>query len=289
MIGSRAVIGLSLLCALLFSAFAVQSASAATSGTTAVTCVPVGEGKGDFKDAHCDEKVELNKGSFAHKELTANPTTEVEGTNAGTKNKTAESTTAVLEGEAALSKVEITCTGLNWVQTLENKVVGEHHEAVGKGANAGGGFSIVYSGCLVDKPANCTVKDRITNVEKVIDFRVTTATSETVGAGKNEMGVVFSPEVIGGVTQPLAEITFGGGVTCPLNGQSFPFQGSFVGTGAPASTAVHAGATVNFTAAMTKETLKFAGKAASLTSVGTVKMKGGNPIALTTPPFTVAP
>jgi hypothetical protein len=284
MIGSRAAIGLSLLCALLFSAFAVQSASAATSGQTAVTCVEVGAGKGDFKDAHCDENVGANNGSFAHKALTANPTTEVEGTNAGTKNATKESTPAVLRGEAALSKVEITCTGVNSVETIENTLVSEHHGVFGKGPNAGGGFSITYTGCTVQKPSTkCTIAGG-TFVAKA-----TTATSKSIGPAKNEMGVVFSREFIEEEVRPLAEITFAGGAECPLNGQTFPIQGSFAGVGTPVNTSAHGGATVNFTEARTKEFLKFAGKPASLTSVVTVKMKGGNPIATTTPPFTVAP
>jgi hypothetical protein len=284
MIGSRAAIGLSLLCALLFSAFAVQSASAATSGQTAVTCVSVGESKGDFKDAHCDENVGESKGSFAHKALTANPTTEVEITNAGTKNKTSESTSAILKGEAATSKVEIACTGVSSVQTIENKLVGEHHEVLGKGANAGGGFNVTLSGCTVQKPSTkCTIPGG------TIVAKATEATSETIGSGKNEKGVVLSPEVIEGVTQPFAEITFGGGAECACNGLTFPFQGSVAGVGTPPNGSAHSGATVNFTEARTKETLKFAGKAASLAGVVTVKMKGGNSLATTTPPFTVAP
>jgi hypothetical protein len=288
MIGRRAVIGISLLCALLFSAVVAQAASAATSGQTAVTCVAVGESKGDFKDAHCDEKVEASKGSFAHKALTANPTTEVEGTNAGTKNATKESTPAVLKAEAALSKVEITCTGVNTVGTMENKLVGEHHEVLGKGPNAGGGFTVTLSGCTVQKPSTkCTVGE--------IKVKATAASSEAIGPAKNEMGIVFNPEVVGGSTQPFTEITFGGGAECALNGQTFPIVGSFAGVGTPGSggpcieSPPHSGATVNFTDARTTETLKFGGKPAGLESAVTVKMKGGNAITTTTPPFTVAP
>jgi hypothetical protein len=284
MIGRRAVIGLSLLCALLFSAIVAQGASAATNGQTAVTCVPVEAKKGDFEDAHCDKNVGTNLGSFAHKALTANPTTEVEGTNAGTKNSTKESTSAVLKGEAALAKVEITCTGVASVETIENKLVGEHHEVVGKGPNAGGGFDIKYTGCTVQKPSTkCTI------VGGAITAKATAVTSETIGKEKNEMGVVFSPEVVGGATLPFVEISFAGGAECALNGQTFPVQGSAAGVGTPPSTSGFSGATVNFTDARTTETLKFGGKPAGLDSVVTVKMKGGNPIATTTPPFTVAP
>jgi hypothetical protein len=292
MIGRRAVLGLSLLCALLFSAFAAQSASAATNGQTAFTCVKVEANKGDFKDAHCDENVGTNKGSFAHKALTANPTTEVEGTNAGTKNATTESTPAILRGEALLSKVEITCTGVNGAATIENKLVGERHEvaATGTGTGTPKDFTVTYTGCTVQKPSTkCTVEDSVTKIPGTIDVRATAATSESIGPAKNEMGVVFSPPVVAGVVQPFVEITFTGGPECPLNGLTVPVRGSAAGVGTPLNTSVHSGATLNFTDARTTETLTFGGKPAGLVSVVTVKMKGGNPITSTTSPFTVAP
>ena len=87
MIGRKAVIGLSLLSALLFSAFAVQSASAlvvkVSKNTTAFTCVKTEPNKGDLKDAHCDEKVDPNKGEYKHDAIALNTTTTVAATNQG--------------------------------------------------------------------------------------------------------------------------------------------------------------------------------------------------------------
>ncbi len=69
MIGRRAVIGLSLLSALLVCAFAAQSASAIVTkhslNTTMVTCAKVPDGKQQFAEPHCDTDA-LGKGNFAH-------------------------------------------------------------------------------------------------------------------------------------------------------------------------------------------------------------------------------
>jgi hypothetical protein len=284
MIGRKAVIGLSLFCALLFSAFAVQSASAATTGTTAFTCVKVVKaGTGDFKDAHCDETSSpLGTGEFVHEPLASNPT-EVEATNEKTAKETTASAPAIFKGEAALSKVEISCTTVKATESIKNstEVVGEntkHTITIDNGA--GGDFTTTYSGCTVLKPSTkCTVTDPITKKAGTVNVKSTGMSSETVGAGKNEMGVVFSPEP----GKPFAELLFEG-VECALaTGKGFPVEGTAVATGTPVNTAASAGATVVFTAAMTKETLSFGGKPAEFSSTVTPKMVGGNPISATTP------
>lgn len=68
--GRRAIVGLCMLCALLVSAFAAQSASAVTKGTTMFTCVE-GGGLKDWGDAHCSE----GTGKFGHVEVAENTTT----------------------------------------------------------------------------------------------------------------------------------------------------------------------------------------------------------------------
>jgi hypothetical protein len=72
---TRAIAGACLLCALLVSAFAAQSASAVTKGTTAFTCKETGTG--DFKDAHCKEGVSPGTGSFKHVEVAKDTTTHI--------------------------------------------------------------------------------------------------------------------------------------------------------------------------------------------------------------------
>jgi hypothetical protein len=282
MIGRRAVIGLSLLCALLFSAFAVQSASAATTGTTAFTCVKVtGAATGDFKDAHCDE-TNIGKGEYVHEPLTTNPTA-IESTNEKTKEKTLQSTPAVFKGEAALSKVEITCTTVKATGSIENgeEEVGGNKKHIIRIHNGEKGkvFSTTYSGCTVQKPSTkCTVTDPVTKKAGTVVVKATAVSSETVGAGKNEMGLVFSPAA----GTPFAELLFEGAECALATGKGFPVEGSAVGTGTPVNTAISAGATVIFTEAMTKETLSFGGKAATFTSAVTTRMVGGEPISATT-------
>jgi hypothetical protein len=271
MIGNRAAIGLSLLCALAFCAFAAQSASA--SGTTAFTCVE-GGGEKDFKDAHCDEKVTAGTGSFGHVAIAPGVVTSVVGTNEKTKNKTTESTPAVMKGEVALSKIEITCTTWSSTGTLENKEV----EGVMQGVAEG---TTTYSGCTVQKPSTkCTVTDPETKKAGTIVVRATAITRTNLGAGKNEMGGEVKP-VAG---KPFVELLFQG-AECVLNtGKAFPVEGSAIATGTPINTASQTGATAIFTEAMTKETLVFGGKPASLSSTSTVRMvgEGGNPIVGTT-------
>jgi hypothetical protein len=287
MIGRRAILGLWLLSISLFCAFEAQGALAAASGTTAFTCVEVGAGKGDFKDAHCDENVGANNGSFAHKALTETPTSEVEITNAETKNVTKESTNAIFKGEVALTSTEITCTSVRAVGTITNGLEGENHTVTfdnGKGEPD----LIMYAGCTVQKPLNCTISDSVTKVTGNIDMSVIGISSATLGSSKTEMGVSFAPAA----GKVLSSITYSG-ASCGLAKQTFVFEGSLVATGITGGGACvvppHSGATLTFTEAMTKGPLQLGGKAASLSSSVTLKMKGGNPISLTTPPFTEIP
>jgi hypothetical protein len=264
MIGRRTIVGLSLLCALLFSAIAVQSASAAKAvNTTATTCIkaPVKE-TGDFDDAHCDIVNSNKKGEFTH----GTPwkgTTETEASNEAGKN-------AVLKGELGGVKMEITCTSVTDEKgTLTNTEVGKEHKISGS-------TTVNFAGvCTVAKPAKCTVKTPITT--KAVFEGV-----EGLGAGKNEMGVEFKPsagEIFTTITLEGAE--------CALKGKPLEVKGTAIGTGAPVPTAKHAGSTLIFTTAMTKETLSIGGKPAEFESTTTVRMAkvGGvtqDPIALTT-------
>lgn len=107
--GRGAVIGLSLLCALLFSAIAVPSASANTH--TAYTCVSSEAEKGEFNDSDCTSKNSQNKGSFNVKEIKIDETTKIEGT--GTQS-------SVLKSTIAGMSVTITCTGTSMAGDVKN-------------------------------------------------------------------------------------------------------------------------------------------------------------------------
>jgi hypothetical protein len=253
MIGRRATVGLALLAALLFSASAVQSASAAAAkNTTAYTCIKVEPaGTGDFTDAHCDKK---GKGDYAHQSLANDVTTNITLTNDKMGVATNEKTSQLWRFTFIGIKIEITC-----------KV----HEVTGIA-------EIKYNGCEVKLPAKCTVKEPIESAANIVGV-------EELGAGKNEMGVELTPKE--GST--LLTFTFSG-EGCGLKGKSINVEGTMIGTsGTGSNTVKESGATVTFTEGMTKETLKAGGNAVEHKGGFTVKMEpiGGkdqNPIALTT-------
>ena len=266
MIGRRAAVGLSLLCALLFCAFAAQSASAAPAkNTTVFTCVE-GGGEKDFSDAHCDNKVKAGEGKFGHVAIKTGEATKIVVTNAKTKNATTESTNAVQKGTIAGIKSEIVCKTVSGEGTLTNE------EPEAKVHRIKGSIVAKFSSCTVVKPAlGCKVKEPIevsSNIESV----------EGLGAGKNEMGLEFKP-----TGEHFAQIVIEG---CILKG-TFNVDGTAIATGTPPATEKWSGATSIFTNAMTKETLKLAGNPAEISSSTTVRRapvegKEQNPISLTT-------
>lgn len=264
MIGRRAVAGLSLLCALMFCAFAAQSASAQTSNnTTAFTCVK-GGGNLDFKDPHCDEKVTPGTGEYGHVEIKNNETTEITVDNSTTGGATSS---AVLKSKAFGAAVEITCAKVHGTGTLHNT------EPTSKQHTVTGTITVKYTECKVLKPLKCEVAEPI---EVKAEFHG----ADKTGPNKDTHGVEFFPHV----GTNFVEITFKnkGAELCALNGKTFPVKGSAVATGTPSPKDKHTGATSIFTDEMTTETLKFSEEKAGFDSITTVKRIGGNPIALTT-------
>jgi hypothetical protein len=146
MTGRRAVVGLSLLCALAFSAFGAASASAV--GTTAFTCVK-GGGSKDFKDAHCKEGVAAGTGEYGHVAFTE--TTDVSVTN----DTTGTTLPITLVFTSFGIGTEIKCTTVSGesgglkVKNLTNEK-GEMHVT-------GPSIVLVYAGCSVPKPKNCQI------------------------------------------------------------------------------------------------------------------------------------
>ncbi|HVQ57406.1 MAG TPA: hypothetical protein VMS60_00725 [Solirubrobacterales bacterium] len=176
--GRRAVVGLCMLCALLVSAFAAQSASA-IKGTTAVTCK---SGEGDtggatFNEAHC--KPSSPSGSFGHYKINENTTTELTGDNAGAPTKLK----ATLGGVATtLTSSKLTGTG-----SMENRVEpnGEHY-VHGEG-------HITYEEVLINPFSKCFVYEDTEpgiGTQNVIKTQELTAT--TTGQGD---GLKFQPTV----------------------------------------------------------------------------------------------
>jgi hypothetical protein len=263
MIGSKSTVAL-LLYMLLMCLFSAQSASAAPSvNTTAFTCVFVGSGKGDFKDSHCDEKVSAEKGEYGHEQSPAFLTTQTAVIN---------TTPGILKGEIAGVKVEVVCTkvantGEATIHNIHNIFFGEH--------TVTGQIRLRLTSCTAPKPAKCTVKEPLDS--EILEFRG----REELGAGKNEMGMEFN----GGGPAILFPITFEnkGAEKCALGGKTFNVEGTAIATGAPAPTEKHSGATLNFTNAMTKETMKLGGKPAEFSTSLTMRgSPGAPPISLTT-------
>ena len=192
MIGRRTTAGLTLLCALMFCAFAAQSALAQkgthATNTTAFTCVKVGANKGDFKDEHCDEKVGEGKGSFAHKEFPkSKDTTTIEVTNEKTSDDTTKAYSAILTAIHLGVNVEITCEiakskagGKNWIQNVEKE--GKH--------TVEGTVEVEFSKCKVLKPAQMQ-SQRADRKHSQIQRR----RRPQIGSGKKKtMGVEFTED-----------------------------------------------------------------------------------------------
>ncbi len=282
--GRRAVIGLSLLCALLFSAFAVQSASA-TVGTTAFTCVS-GGGEKDFADAHCDEP--KAGGGFGHVAI-GESTTLVELTNAKTANKTTEAKHALFKSTSGGIAIEITCTTAQGEASLKNIAKGPDGGMAVEGKEGG---TLNFSGCKMPKPVNAG-KEELCKVAEPIKTTGSSITRVLQGPEKNTMGVEFKPTVKEEKAQAFVELAFENipGKACFLAGKVIPVTGTAMATGArgPSNSVNSSGGTLLFTTAMTKETLKFGAAAAEFEASITVSMTNEvdkktteNPITLTT-------
>jgi hypothetical protein len=271
MIGRRATVGLSLLCALLFSVIAVQSASAAAGkNTTASTCVNVGTGKATFTDPHCDFD-SPGKGNFEHQPLSSDigKTTKVTFTNEKTASETTKSTPLTIKFKFFGLEWHIVCEGVHATANLGNTEpkAKEHRISLGN-------LVLKISKCKVEKPAKCTIKESF-ETASILGEGV-----EELGAGKNEMGFEVKPE--SGTT--LATITFEG-AECAAKGKSINLEGSMIATGGTTTqTEKQGGSTWVFTTGMTKETLKTGEFPIELSLALTLQMDevGGKPIAFTT-------
>lgn len=122
----RTIMGLGMLCALLLSAFAAQSASAIT-GTTGFTCVKGGGDKA-LRGEHC-----LTTGAaaqeYGHVAIEQDKTTEIIATNGKTASGTTEATKVRLKASVGGTPVELVASELTGQGWVENKVAasGEHY------------------------------------------------------------------------------------------------------------------------------------------------------------------
>jgi hypothetical protein len=273
MIGRRAAVGLTLLCALFTCAFAAPGAQAVTKGTTAFTCKPEpnpNEKTKGFEEEHCTKSVTGLKVKWIHESIEQGKSTIFHATNEKTRNETKESTPSVLKSKIAGLEFEITCPKVTAHGKLTNELdpTGEHWIH-------GTEITIHYTECTVPKPAGqeCKVAGKTLLIEKV--------TATTTEQGDN---IRFSPEPIEGKENKVfINIELEGCKTKELNGEHL-VQGSVRGQ--------PNGATINFTHKTTTEekTLTFGGQAAGLEGSITLWQadetpetgKTGNPLSVTT-------
>jgi len=128
MTGRRGIIGLCLLCALVFSALATSGASAAPAGTTAFTCKESATGVGTpFTKSHCKKADESATGKFRHVEVPQGTTTTITGGNEKTVGE--EPDPAILKSTQVGLNVELVSSEVHGHGTMTNKVTagGEHY------------------------------------------------------------------------------------------------------------------------------------------------------------------
>jgi hypothetical protein len=257
MTGRRAIIGLSLICALAFAAFGAANASAL--GTTQFTCKPGVSGAG-FKEEHCKEGVP-SEPAFVHEGIAENVDTAILGTNLNTDG-TRKSVTWL--SAAAGVGVEVTCEIAKTTGTARNIKVGGVMQVHGTG------IIVHYEKCKVLKPSKgeCVIPGEAITTEKI-----TSTTYENVAPDE---GVEFKPE---GAT-PLFKIKFEKCKNAALN-TTFPVEGSFKASAS--------GTTQDVTPATSEKTLTFGGEPMKLTQTLTKKMEEaggteGNGVSLTTVP-----
>jgi hypothetical protein len=277
----KAIVGLSVLCALCLSAFTASGASAA--GTTAGECTSSATTK-DFEDAHCDRS--KTPGTFGHVLFPNNTVTSVTAVN----DLTGTSSPFLLAGKIAGVVIHVQCNTVSGTGTVTNKL------------NASGGMIIEFgqsttnfTNCSVTTPeaaVPCTVvvAQTVANETDPMNLAKGATTTDVTGeplaspveetATGTEMGLKFSPPT----GKPFTELEFSG-ASCPAAFVGkFSVSGSAIATGGRGSAAsvTSSGATGIFTKASTIKFLKFAGNPATLEGTLTFRKTGGNPLIITT-------
>jgi hypothetical protein len=261
MIGRRAVIGLSLLCALVFSAIAAPGAMAETKTATAFTCVPA-EGGAGFSKEHCREADAVSSGAkFKHAEIPPGEWTATHASNEKTAEETKASTNGVVTATVGGLKATITCKKITVTGEIEN-----FEDPVTKAMDIKGRKGVIHA-------SECVLSGALATIEGCKVENETIITNELDGTSLvGTMEAESSPP--GGV---FATIRLTGCKTKSLNETGLSVTGTMKGIGD--------GATGETTVASSSG-LKVAGQSASLTSKVTVRMTNGttleNPISGTT-------
>jgi hypothetical protein len=267
--GRRALVGLCMLCALLVSAFAAQSASAV--GTTAYTCVKGGTGGTGVKytTPHCRPKDE--SGEYGHTAIANGTTTEL---TVNGKDEKGNSITGFLVSTAFGATIELEGKSVTGTGQMTNSIEGGEMIASGVGA-------ITYTNVSVVKPLNCKVKTDGPANEELEDGVIHTEALKTTTKEQGDR-LKFEP-----VTAPTVArfwlVTDKGppASPCPLHTNTFTVTGSVTG--------VPNGATTEFTEADTtaQNTLKLNGAKAGLSGSYTIEGRANpgdpyKPLSVTT-------
>ena len=205
--GHRAVIGLCMLCALVVSGLAAQSAAASETGTTAYTCVEGGTSTAKFNSATCSETVA--GGKFGHTAIAVNTTTETSANGVGAmelKATHAGVKLAMKTSTIAAASKELCGEHVPW---MENKISGEEMFVIGESC-------LTFSNVEVTEPAGkgCEVAN-----SKMVTTKLLKVTTQSQG-----MFVKLEP-----TTAPvLAEFEIKGCTVASLNG-AYKVEGSVKG------------------------------------------------------------
>jgi hypothetical protein len=264
MIGRRAVIALSLLCALAFSAIVVTSAMAETKTTTAFTCVKKAKkGGAGFSKEHCSAADAVSsEAEFEHVEIPPGNWTVIDATNANTASETTATTNAVLTATVGGLKAIVTAKTVTKTGELKNTEDPVTHA-----------MSVQYRHIIIHA-SQVTLSGALATVEGCKVEGEATNTNELQGESiVNTMEVEYRPEV---GTQ-IVHIKLAGCKNAELNKNGISVTGTFKSISDGATTETTAASTVGLIAA---------GQKASYTSKGTLRMTKEstteNPISFTT-------
>jgi uncharacterized Zn-binding protein involved in type VI secretion len=257
--GRRAVIGLSLLSALVLCAFAAPSAMA-VKGTTAFTCAQSAPTI-EFEDEHCTKKGQFGSDKWGHE-------TFVGSTQASVTNNITGGQHSFLRFKFELAGVKAELEATKFLSGTGTTVLNKENGA--KQMEATGGNDGEFTEITVIKPAKCTLKS--VNLEKG-----TGQTKVVQNAAKEEeMWIEFTTS--GGVFVKFAME----GPECALKEKTIEVKGTAKANVLTSQTQLD-GPTLQFTIAQTEKTLQVGGKPATFEGTFTVRNKASNnPIVLTT-------
>lgn len=279
MTGRKAVIGLSLLCALAASAVTAPNAMAFRT-TTAYTCKPVEkptEQTKGFEDEHCTKPATGTSVTFTHEMIPAEKPTKLKVTNNETLEKYRPAKlTSKIEGtefEIEASTFQSCNAGKEITDIANFNEVPEKEHAYAQGFFCG-----EFTGITVKKPANCEVvkKAVILNTDSIFQTIV-------VPAGEGEtMFVYFVPPK----GKPFTTFEFGG-EKCTLKGKQAVVEGSLAANVQTEGETALLGATLTFDPFDGISVLKVGGEPAAFEGTFTPRMLAetgvpDNPIVLTT-------